>query len=200
MKCSLEISNFLEENFSLSHSVVFLCICIDHWGRLSYLSLLIFGTLHSNGCLDSWKSKKRMQHLGEYCLWVENKGDSKITLWSIICILISRNLSAILKRWVSLPQGRESFLLSPSVLKDPCHRAVAKWREVKWSGSVLSDSLWPHGLQPTGLLHPWDFPGKNSGVGSHFPLQGNLLTKGSNLGLLHCWQTLYCLSHKGSSG
>ena len=23
--------------------------CIDHWGRLSYLSLLFFGTLHSNG-------------------------------------------------------------------------------------------------------------------------------------------------------
>ena len=30
-----------------------------------------------------------------------------------------------------------------------------KW---KWSHSVVSDSLWPHGLQPTRLLHPWDFP------------------------------------------
>ena len=26
-----------------------LFLCIDHWGRLSYLSLLFFGTLHSNG-------------------------------------------------------------------------------------------------------------------------------------------------------
>ena len=26
-----------------------LFLCIDHWGRLSYLSLLLFGTLHSNG-------------------------------------------------------------------------------------------------------------------------------------------------------
>jgi len=26
---------------------------------------------------------------------------------------------------------------------------------------------WPHGLQPTRLLHPWDFPGKNTGVGCH---------------------------------
>ena len=25
-----------------------LFLCIDHWGRLSYLSLLFFGTLHSN--------------------------------------------------------------------------------------------------------------------------------------------------------
>ena len=49
MKCSLGISNFLEEICSLSHSVVFLYLCIDHWRRLSYLSLLVFGTLHSNG-------------------------------------------------------------------------------------------------------------------------------------------------------
>ena len=32
-----------------------------------------------------------------------------------------------------------------------------KW---KWSRSVMSDPQWPHGLQPTRLLHPWDFPGK----------------------------------------
>ena len=32
----------------------------------------------------------------------------------------------------------------------------------------MSNSLWPHGLQPARLLCPWDFPGKNSGVGCHF--------------------------------
>ena len=26
---------------------------------------------------------------------------------------------------------------------------------------------WPHGLQPSRLLHPWDFPGKSTGVGCH---------------------------------
>ena len=31
----------------------------------------------------------------------------------------------------------------------------------------MSDSLQPHGLQPTRLLCPWDFPGKSTGVGSH---------------------------------
>ena len=35
----------------------------------------------------------------------------------------------------------------------------------KWSHSVTSDSLWPHGLQPTRFLHSWDFPGKSTGVG-----------------------------------
>ena len=39
-----------------------------------------------------------------------------------------------------------------------------KW---KWSCSVVSDSSRPHGLQPTRLLHPWDFPGKSTGVGCH---------------------------------
>ena len=36
----------------------------------------------------------------------------------------------------------------------------------------MLDSLRPHGLQPTRLLCPWDFPGKNTGVGCHFLLQG----------------------------
>ena len=39
----------------------------------------------------------------------------------------------------------------------------------KWKGSrsVVSDSVRPHGLQPTRLLRPWDFPGKSPGVGCH---------------------------------
>ena len=32
--------------------------------------------------------------------------------------------------------------------------------------------LWPQGLQPTRLLCPWDFPGKNIGMDCHFLLQG----------------------------
>ena len=35
----------------------------------------------------------------------------------------------------------------------------------------MSDSLRPHGLQPTRLLHLWDFPGKSAGVGCHCLLQ-----------------------------
>ena len=31
----------------------------------------------------------------------------------------------------------------------------------------MSNSSRPHGLQPTRLLHPWDFPGKSTGVGCH---------------------------------
>ena len=40
----------------------------------------------------------------------------------------------------------------------------------KWCCSVVSDSPQPHGLLPTRLLHPWNFPGKSTGVGCHcFP-------------------------------
>ena len=39
-----------------------------------------------------------------------------------------------------------------------------KW---KWSRSVLSDPQRPHGLQPTRLLHPWDFPGRSTGLRCH---------------------------------
>ena len=49
---------------------------------------------------------------------------------------------------------------------------------------VVSDSLWPHGLQPTRLLCPWDFPGKNTGVSWHAFLQGLFPTQRLNLGLL----------------
>ena len=54
----------------------------------------------------------------------------------------------------------------------------------------MSASVRPHGLQSTGLLCPWDLPGKNTGVGCHFLLQGIFPIQGSNLDLsrlLH-WQ------------
>ena len=35
----------------------------------------------------------------------------------------------------------------------------------------MSDSVQPHRQQPTRLRHPWDSPGKNTGVGCHFLLQ-----------------------------
>ena len=70
--------------------------------------------------------------------------------------------------------------------------------KVKVSCSVTSISQQPHGLQPARLLHPWDSPGKNTGVGCHFLLQAIFPTQGLNPGLLHFRQMLYCLSHQGN--
>ena len=66
------------------------------------------------------------------------------------------------------------------------------------SRSIMSDSLQPHGLWPAKLLCPWNFPGKNTGVGSHPLLQGIFPTQGLNPGLLHCRQILYGLNHQES--
>ena len=60
-----------------------------------------------------------------------------------------------------------------------------------------SSTLRPHGLQPTRLLHPQDFPGKNTGMGCHFLLREIFPTQRLNPSLLHCRQILN-LSHLGS--
>ena len=69
--------------------------------------------------------------------------------------------------------------------------------EVKWSRSVMSNSATPW-TEAYRLLCPWDFPGKNVGVGCHFLLQEIFPTQGLNLDLPYCRQTLYHLSHQGS--
>ena len=64
--------------------------------------------------------------------------------------------------------------------------------------SVMSDPLWLHVTVATRPLCPWDFPGKNTGVGCHSLLQGIFLIQGLTLHLLH-WQTdSLPLSHLGS--
>ena len=62
----------------------------------------------------------------------------------------------------------------------PGSRAVLWKVSQSASCSVVSNSLWLHGLKPTRLLCPWDSPGKNTGVGYHPLLQGIFPTQGSN--------------------
>ena len=56
------------------------------------------------------------------------------------------------------------------------------------SHSVVSDSLQSYALYLSSLLCPWNFPGKNTGVGCYFLLQGIFPAQGLNLSLL-------CLPH-----
>ena len=70
--------------------------------------------------------------------------------------------------WWSPTLAWHCFLLSSHVRAAPqamtaccCCQAV----------SVVYDSVRPHRWQPTRLPRPWDFPGKNAGVGCHFLLQ-----------------------------
>ena len=57
--------------------------------------------------------------------------------------------------------------------------------------------LQPCGLKPARVLCPWDFPGKNAGLGCHFLLQGIFPTQGSKLHLLHWQVDSLPLSHQG---
>ena len=61
-----------------------------------------------------------------------------------------------------------------------------KWKW-KWSHSVMSNSFRLHGLQPTRLLCPWNFPGKGTGVGCHYPFKGPV-SKYSHVG---SWASTY---------
>ena len=65
------------------------------------------------------------------------------------------------------------------------------WESESESRSVVSDCLWPQGLQS-----PWNSPGQNIGVGSLSLFQGIFLTQELNQGPLHCRQNLYQLSGK----
>ena len=66
--------------------------------------------------------------------------------------------------------------------------------------SVVSDSSRPHGLQPTGLLCPWNFPGVNTGGGSAIsysrassqPRDGTSISRVSYIGrqILYHWHHL----------
>ena len=79
---------------------------------------------------------------------------------------------------------------------------------VSESCSVISNSLWPHGLYKemdtterlnwTGLYNPWTSPGQNTGLDGLSLLQGIFPTQGLNTGLPHCRWILYPLSHKGN--
>ena len=65
----------------------------------------------------------------------------------------------------------------------------------------MHTQLRPTFCNPGRLLCPWDFSGKDTGVGCHFLLQGTFLTQGLNLGHLHLlhWQMdSLLMSHLGS--
>ena len=99
------------------------------------------------------------------------------------------------------PVGGHDNPLQHSCLENPMDRG-AWWDTVQSVAKSRTrlKQLSTHALYPTRLLCPWDFPGKNTGVGCNFLLQGIFLTLGSNphlLSLLLSRQILLLLSHPG---
>ena len=93
---------------------------------------------------------------------ISSQATRTVVLSSIFFFPKGKNASALLF-------AQDTFLISsPYLLHKPWFplcRAVL-------SRSVVSDSLWPHGLQPTRFLCSWDSPGKNTGEACHALLQG----------------------------
>ena len=91
---------------------------------------------------------------------------------------------------------------SVKVFSFPCHGELEWTRFTMVVYVLISQScqmVCDHGVcDPMGCSPPWNSPGKNTWVGSHFLLQGIFWTQESNLGLSHCRQILYHLSHLGS--
>ena len=57
----------------------------------------------------------------------------------------------------------------------------------------MSDPVRPHRWQPTRLPHPWDSPGKNTGVGCHFLLQ---CMKVKSLSPVRLFETPWIAAHQ----
>ena len=117
------------------------------------------------------------------------------------CLFESLSMVALVFKWISFQVGLcptgSFFSVSGSVLDpwlsytsqrnlNPLDIIVLK---VKWSCSVVSDSLRPRGHQAP--------PSMGFSSGLPFPSPGNFPTQGLSPGLPHCRQTLYYLSHQG---
>ena len=125
----------------------------------------------SNGCLkdvlgSNWKEKKlNRQRL------LRHRGNSS---------LVSKPREITISFSDTDKPTLELFKLSP-----PTNSNLIFWLASSHvSHWVLSNSLWP--------LCPWNYPGKDTGMGNHSLLQGVFLTQNQKPGLLHCSQILYC--------
>ena len=109
-------------------------------------------------CLDLW-----MLHLLSYSYTLDFSAPDAYTCW-----------------WL----GHGGFIYGHHPISESMTSFWPSCLHACWVISVLSNSLWPYGLQSTSLLCPWDFPGKNPGVHCHALLQGIFQTQGLNPCLL----------------
>ena len=105
-----------------------------------------------------------------------------LILWYITSLVLIISQLNVFTFWIAFSNNFNKVNMGQSVLllqSDVWHRhwtpilALQRYICIKWSGrgsrSVMSDSLWPHGLYSL-----WNSPGQNTGVGSLSLLQGNL--------------------------
>ena len=90
----------------------------------------------------------------------------------------SYNYCSSIAKWLSnslQPHGLQYIGLSTSTISQ-FDQICVHWVHACSSSSIILDFLQPHGPKSTTHLCPWDFPGKNAGVGCHTLLQEILPT------------------------
>ena len=108
-----------------------------------------------------------------------NKPEDRLILLSVLVLLLCPFLLLLLSHfsrvWLCATPETAAHQAPPSLgfsrqehwsglpFPSPMHES----EKSKWNHLVMSDTQRPHGLQPTRLLRPWEFPGKSTGVGCH---------------------------------
>ena len=137
-----------------------------------------FSNGEGNGVAGRWKPAMGVEEWP----WISN---TSLTAWfdSLCAGVVLMSVKSNLKTRSKWPEGK------PGSLQIGDYRDFISYE----SHSVVSDSLWPHGLHSS-----WNSPGQNTGVGSLSLLQGIFPTQGSNPVLPKCRWILHQLNHKGS--
>ena len=130
--------------------------------------------------------------------WTSPNGKYQNQIDYILCSQRQRSCIQSAKQDSELTGSDHQLLIAEFRFK--LKKAGKITRPVKWkfSCSVMSDSLWSHGLLLTSLHCPQDFPGKSTRVDCHFLFQKIFLTQGSNPGLLNFRRILHHLILQGS--
>ena len=125
------------------------------------------------------------KHTGNVLLLMQEKKEGGCT-----CICICFAAAAAAKSLQSCPTLCDPTDGSPlgSPVPGILQARTVEWVAIsfsnawKWKVKVKSLSgarlFMTHGLQPTRLLHPWDFPGKSAGAGCHCLLQHKPYVRG----------------------
>ena len=159
-----------------------------------------------------WKGQKKKNRLACLCVWLWPAKPrffvSSLSLyialwfWSNMCVLDSNvhMLASICCRWGRFLRGPQ---VSPGTCADLCvplvHQATECSLMTLWVSSVMSDSFCnPMDCSQPGSSVHGTSQARTLGWDCHFFLQGIFPTQGSNLGVLHCRQILYHLSHQKS--
>ena len=138
---------------------------MKHWHRLQHRR--------------TWKirlifSERRQLQRTTYCMMIP-------LVWKVQRRQIPRH-----RKWISAARGWGCLLKGYGFFWGDNKRVLGlrQWQELhnsEYTSSLLCcclvaksppTLLRTHGLEPARLLCPWDFPGKKTGVGYHFLLQG----------------------------